>query len=178
MTEEKKEEARVEESSNKEPAAAATPEQKREAHEGKGVTLSTLITTAIVTGLVSMAATLTVVKFFPPAPKEKPTQYAVVDMVRVATAIAQKSRSNEETEQLFAKSGESIRDLRNKGFILLDARMVIAAPEEKYLAPSDLIPGVSNNNPIVGGWQPANPFKIPKPTTLPAPAAPQPGAGQ
>lgn len=174
MTEEKKEEARIEESSNKESAAPAAPEPKPEAHGSTSVTLSTLITTAIVTGLLSTAATLTVVKFFPPQPKEKPVQVAVVDMVRVATAIAQKSRSNEETEQLFAKSGQSIRDLREKGVILLDARMVIAAPEEKYLNPSDLIPGVTNNNPIVGGWQPANPFKLPKP----APAAPAQGAQQ
>ena len=116
-----------------------------------GCGLGTLITTGVVSAIAAFSATLLYFHFFPPV-KEKPLPIAVVDMVKLGTAVTQMSAQGDAAA--FVNTGHAIAMLTEAGYIVLDSRMVIASPEEYVKKPSDLLPGAPDNTFLSGGYVP------------------------
>ena len=148
-------------SDNQTPAPQpSAPEIKPE-----GVSLSTVVTMGVASAVIAFSASLLTLHFFPQMPPvEHPV--AVVDMVKIATAVTKMTLNGEAGDEALVHVGERLIQLRDAGYIILDARSVIATPDMYILKPSELIPGVSDEGVTGAGYMPPNLF-------APVPGAPQ-----
>lgn len=148
-------------SDNQTPAPQpSAPEIKPE-----GVSLHTVVTMGVASAVIAFSASLLTLHFFPQTPPvEHPV--AVVDMVKIATAVTKMAINGEAGDEALVHVGERLNQLRDAGYIILDARSVIATPDMYILKPSELIPGVSDEGVTGAGYMPPNLF-------APLPGAPQ-----
>lgn len=120
--------------------------------EKRHSSLGAHITTAIIASCAAFSASLLYFHFFPQV-KETPAPIAVVDMVKLAAAITEMNTQGD--AKAFMNSGHAIAMLKANGYVVLDSRMVIAAPDEYVMTPSELVAGASDN-PSLGGYVPPN----------------------
>lgn len=128
---------------------AQTTEQQQPQQQGYG--LSALLTTGFVSSVLAFCASLTYFHYFPQV-QDKPAPIAVVDMVKLGMAVTQ--MSTEGDQSVFMNSGRAIAMLQEAGYIVLDNRLVIAAPDQYIRKPSDLIPGAPDYDSVEGGYAP------------------------
>jgi len=110
--------------------------------------LGALVTTGLVSAIAAFSATLLYFHYFPPV-VEKPAPIAVVDM-------AVTKMSGEGDASAFMNTGRAIAMLKEYGYIVLDSRMVITAPDVYMKKPSDLIEGAPDMDNTPGGYVPPN----------------------
>lgn len=115
--------------------------------------LSAHVTTAVISVCAAFSASLLYFHFFPQV-KETPAPIAVVDMVKLAAAITEMNAQGD--TKAFMNSGHAIAMLKARGYVVLDSRMVIAAPDEYVMTPSELVEGAPDNLSLVGGYVPPN----------------------
>lgn len=105
-----------------------------------GVGLGALITTGIVSAVIAFSGALLYFHYFPQV-KELPAPVVVLDMVKLGASIAKMSEDGSDSKPALTNAGEGIAQLKAAGYIILDARYVISAPDQYVVEPSDLIPG-------------------------------------
>lgn len=110
-----------------------------------------LVTTGIVSAVAAFSASLLYFHYFPQVEKT-PAPIAVVDMVKLGLAVTQMSTNGDSSA--FMNTGRAIAMLKDYGYIVLDSRMVIAAPEEYVKTPQQLIPGAPDMTDAPGGYVP------------------------
>lgn len=115
--------------------------------------LGALVTTGIVSAIAAFSASLLYFHYFPQVKKE-PAPIAVVDMVKLGMAVTQMSQEGDASA--FMNTGHAIAMLKEYGYIVLDSRMVITAPDVYWKKPSDLIEGAPNMDNGPGGYTPPN----------------------
>lgn len=115
--------------------------------------LGALVTTGLVSAIAAFSATLLYFHYFPPV-VEKPAPIAVVDMVKLGMAVTK--MSGEGDASAFMNTGRAIAMLKEYGYIVLDSRMVITAPDVYMKKPSDLIEGAPDMDNTPGGYVPPN----------------------
>ena len=118
-----------------------------------GSGLGALVTTGLVSAIAAFSATLLYFHYFPPV-VEKPAPIAVVDMVKLGTKM-----SGEGDASAFMNTGRAIAMLKEYGYIVLDSRMVITAPDVYMKKPSDLIEGAPDLDNTPSGYTPPNLLK-------------------
>lgn len=118
-----------------------------------GTGLGALVTTGVVSAIAAFSASLLYFHYFPQVKKE-PAPVAVVDMVKLGLAVTQ--MSNQGDASAFMNTGHAIAMLKEHGYIVLDSRMVIAAPDVYMKKPSDLIAGAPDLDNAPGGYVPPN----------------------
>ncbi len=111
------------------------------------------VTTAILSASVAFSASLLYFHFFPQV-QTTPAPVAVVDMVKLAAAIADMNAQGD--TEAFMNSGHAIAMLKARGYVVLDSRMVIAAPDEYVMTPSELVVGAPEATSLGGGYVPPN----------------------
>lgn len=121
-----------------------------------GSGLGALVTTGLVSAIAAFSATLLYFHYFPPV-VEKPAPIAVVDMVKLGMSVTQMSKEGDASA--FMNTGHAIAMLKEYGYIVLDSRMVIAAPDVYMKKPSDLIVGAPNMDDVPSGYTPPNLLK-------------------
>lgn len=122
-----------------------------------GVTLRTVITAGIASAVAAFSASLLTLHFFPQTP---PVVHpiAVVDMVKVATAVTKMAINGEAGDEALVHAGERLNKMRDAGYVILDARYVIATPDMYVLKPSDLVPGAKDTDVTGSGYAAPNLF--------------------
>ena len=115
--------------------------------------LSSLITTGIVSAITAFSATLLYFHYFPQT-QDKPAPIAIVDLVKLGTSITQMNQAG--NSSAFLNSGHAIAMLKEHGYIVLDSRMVITAPDQYVKKPSELVPGAPDMDFMPGGYVPPN----------------------
>ena len=121
-----------------------------------GQSLGALVTTGIVSAIAAFSASLIYFHYFPQVKKE-PAPIAVVDMVKLGLAVTKMSQEGD--ENAFLNTGHAIAMLKEHGYIVLDSRMVIAAPDVYMKSPADLIDGAPRMDGVPGGYVPPNLFE-------------------
>lgn len=111
------------------------------------------VTTGIISACAAFSASLLYLHFFPQV-EETPAPIAVVDMVKLAAAITEMNSQGDTAA--FMNTGHAIAMLKAHGYVVLDSRMVIAAPDEYVMTPSELVEGAPDNLSLVGGYVPPN----------------------
>lgn len=109
-----------------------------------GYGFGALFTTGLVASIGGFCASLLYFHFFPQV-EEKPVPIAVVDMVKLGMAVTQMSSNGDQAA--FMNAGRAVAMLKEYGYIVLDSRMVITAPDQYVKKPSDIIIGA----PDIGG---------------------------
>lgn len=102
-----------------------------------------LAATAVVAACMGFCSTVMYYKYFPPTPPKEPLPIAIVDMVQLGSALARMSSDGD--DQAFIAMGHAIAMLKESGFIVIDGRTVLAAPDEYLKKPSELVPGAPDN---------------------------------
>lgn len=115
--------------------------------------LSAHVTTAVLSASVAFSASLLYFHFFPQV-QTAPAPVAVVDMVKLAAAITDMNAQGD--TKAFMNSGHAIAMLKARGYVVLDSRMVIAAPDEYVMTPSELVTGAPEETSLAGGYVPPN----------------------
>lgn len=82
----------------------------------------------------------------------EPFVLSLVDMVKLGLAVTQMSTNGDSSA--FMNTGRAIAMLKDYGYIVLDSRMVIAAPDEYVKTPQQLIPGAPDMTDAPGGYVP------------------------
>lgn len=108
------------------------------------------VTTAIISSIAAFSASLLYFHFFPQV-KETPAPIAVVDMVQLAASITAMNAQGD--ARAFMNTGHAIQMLKEHGYVVLDSRMVIAAPDEYVRTPSELVIGAPDTG-MSGGYVP------------------------
>lgn len=111
------------------------------------------IATATLSVCTSLSAALLYFHYFPSV-KEIPAPIAVVDMVKLAASITEMNTQGD--TQAFMNTGHAIAMLKARGYVVLDSRMVIAAPDQYVMTPSELVTGAPENMELTGGYVPPN----------------------
>ncbi|MDO4937292.1 MAG: hypothetical protein Q4E62_05180 [Sutterellaceae bacterium] len=119
----------------------------------RGFGLGALVTTGVVSGIAAFSASLLYFHYFPQV-QDRPAPIAVVDMVKLGLAVTKVSGQGD--TGAFVNAGRAIAMLKEYGYIVLDSRMVIAAPDEYVKNPSDLVPGAPDEVELTGGYVPPN----------------------
>ncbi|WP_443743199.1 hypothetical protein [Sutterella sp.] len=118
-------------------------------HHGFG--LSALITTGFVSAVAAFSASLLYFHYFPQV-KETPAPIAVVDMVKLGMAVTKMSADGDQAA--FLNAGRAVAMLKEYGYIVLDSRMVIAAPDHYVRTPAQIIEGAPDMEDGPGGYTP------------------------
>ena len=119
------------------------------------VPVSALITTGIVSAVAAFSASILFLHYFPQC---KPVSHpvAIVDVVKMGMEATKSAISGGNAEEMMTNAGLRIQELRRRGYIVLDARYVIAAPEDFVVKPSELIPGADDSSSAITGYVPPN----------------------
>lgn len=126
------------------PAQPLPPQQ-----EGHG--FGALLTTGIVSAITAFSASLLYFHYFPQTEKT-PAPIAVVDMVKLGLAVTEMSTKGDTAA--FVNTGHAIAMLKELGYIVLDSRMVIAAPDQYVKQPNELLVGAPDMRDAPGGYVP------------------------
>lgn len=119
----------------------------------QGSGLGALVTTGIVSAIAAFSASLLYFHYFPQVKKE-PAPIAIVDMVKLGMSVTKMSKEGDASA--FMNTGHAIAMLKEYGYIVLDSRMVITAPDVYWKKPSDLIVGAPDMDNGPGGYTPPN----------------------
>lgn len=117
----------------------------------QGCSFGALFTTGFVSAAAAFSASLLYFHFFPQV-EERPAPIAVVDMVKLGLAVTDMSAKGDASA--FVNTGHAIAMLKELGYIVLDSRMVITAPDIYVKNPSDLITGAPDMTNAPGGYVP------------------------
>lgn len=115
--------------------------------------LSAHVTTGVIASMMGFSATLLYLHFFPQV-QTLPAPIAVVDMVRLGASVTAMHAQGD--AKAFMNTGHAIAMLREQGYIVLDSRMVIAAPDVYVKKPSELVAGAPDETTITDGYVPPN----------------------
>lgn len=141
-------------------AADKTPTPATENHaEGYGT--AALVTTGIVSALVAFSASVLFQHYFQKLP-EVTMPIAVVDMVQIGAEITKAAATGGDTQTSLAASGERIAQLKAAGYIVLDARNVITAPDQYIVPTTAFVPNASNTPNPFAGYAPGAQTTLPK----------------
>lgn len=102
--------------------------------------LGALLSTGVIAALAGFAASLLYFHFNPQV-KDTPPPIAVIDMVKLSASITKMTGEGGSAEAALQTAGESIAKLKAAGYIILDARYVIGAPDQYVMESWDLVPG-------------------------------------
>lgn len=116
-----------------------------------GFGLGHLITTGIVSAVGAFSASLLYFHYFP-AVQVTPAPIAVVDMVKLGVAVSKMSAQG--NASAFMNAGRAVAMLKEYGYIVLDSRMVVAAPDEYVKKPSEILVGADDSENITSGYVP------------------------
>lgn len=122
------------------------------AQEHKRTDLGTqLFTTGLVSAIAAVSATLLFLHFFPQTPPPAPMKIAVVDLGKIGLSIGKASVLGLDANRLSAEAGQSLKRLSEQGYIVLDARYVVNAPDKLRIEPNQLVQGMpSIDEPLTG----------------------------
>ena len=120
-----------------------------------------LVTTGIVSALVAFAGSVLFQHYFQ-KPPEVTMPIAVVDMVQIGAEITKAAAAGGDTQAAFASSGERIAQLKAAGYIVLDARNVITAPDQYIVPTTAFVPNASNTPNPFAGYAPGAQITLPK----------------
>ena len=155
-----------------ETAAPAAVETVAEKEESYGT--AALVTTGIVSALVAFAGSVLFQHYFQKAP-EVTMPIAVVDMVQIGAEITKAAAAGGDTQAAFASSGERIAQLKAAGYIVLDARNVITAPDQYVVPTTVFVPNAGNTPNPFAGYAPAPQITLPKDNAASTPSFQFPG---
>lgn len=122
-------------------------------NQDRGFGLGALVTTGLVSSIAAFSASLLYFHYFPQV-QDRPAPIAVVDMVKLGVAVTKMSGDGDTSA--FMNTGRAIAMLKEYGYIVLDSRMVIAAPDAYVKNPSDLVPGAPDDVGLASGYNPPN----------------------
>lgn len=117
--------------------------------------LGALITTGVATALLSIAGSV-LITHYTVANRLNTIEHpvAIVDVVRMASELARAaSHAGSKIDDIVTNYAENLNRLKEAGYIILDARYTILAPDAYIVKPSELIPGASDEN-LRGAYQP------------------------
>lgn len=137
--------------SHVDPAGTYPAQGDHHAHDSNGCSFGALFTTGFVSAVAAFSASLLYFHYFPPV-EEKPAPIAVVDMVKLGLAVTEMSAKGDTAA--FVNTGHAIAMLKELGYIVLDSRMVITAPDIYVKDPSELIVGAPDMKGGPGGYVP------------------------
>lgn len=129
-----------------------------------GFGLGALVTTGVVSAITAFSASLLYFHYFPQV-QERPAPIAVVDIVKMGMAVTKLTQEGQ--NNAFSELAFALKELQNQGYIVLDSRMVLGAPDEYLRKPSDLMLGAPNYDQAPSGYATPNLFEAPIPTTTP-----------
>lgn len=72
--------------------------------------------------------------------EDKSIPVAVVDMVKLSASIAKLTAQGGDGKAAMDKAAETFKRLKGAGYLILDARLVIGAPDKYVMQPWDLVP--------------------------------------
>lgn len=105
--------------------------------------LGALVTTAAVTAMLSIAGSALITKHIVDT-RQVDHPLAVVNMVQMASEITRLAAKGRDAEEMLEGLGNGINRLREVGYVVLDARNILSAPERYYVRPSQIIRGASD----------------------------------
>lgn len=107
----------------------------------------------VVTGLISAVAAFACAAIFSCLTAPKPVaehKIAVVDIVKMTGEVTKLALAGGNVEELMNGVANGMRDLAQQGYVILDARYVISAPDSYIIRPSRWVEGADDNSKIGG----------------------------
>ncbi|MBQ9239742.1 MAG: hypothetical protein IJ164_00230 [Duodenibacillus sp.] len=129
------------------------------------ITLGHLVTTGVVSAMTAFAASLLFFHFFP---QSSPVTHPllVVDIVKLGASIAKVDENGGDSKLAADQAGQGLKALMERGYLVLDSRYVVTAPEHFYIQPQDLIanaPAIDAKAEAQSGYQPPILSRLPQP---------------